>query len=132
MRGVAWYDAPEFLGAGPARAAVEPAASGPVVYYRDPDGRPIYSSTPRRTEDGREFRAVRASEDVSFEDKPSLAASSSQTAAPRRVLYYRNPMGLPDTSPVPKKDLMGMDYIPVYEGEDGDDSVVDRKSTRMK
>jgi len=26
-------------------------------------------------------------------------------------------MGLPDTSPVPKKDWMGMDYIPVYEGE---------------
>lgn len=35
----------------------------------------------------------------------------------RKVLYYRNPMGLPDTSPVPKKDPMGMDYIPVYEGE---------------
>ena len=35
----------------------------------------------------------------------------------RRVLFYRNPMGLPDTSPVPKKDPMGMDYIPVYEGD---------------
>ncbi len=34
----------------------------------------------------------------------------------RKVLYYRNPMGLPDTSPVPKKDPMGMDYIAVYEG----------------
>lgn len=42
------------------------------------------------------------------------------TAAPagRKILYYRNPMGLPDTSPTPKKDSMGMDYIPVYEGED--------------
>lgn len=38
----------------------------------------------------------------------------------RKVLYYRNPMGLPDTSPTPKKDSMGMDYIPVYEGEDED------------
>jgi Cu(I)/Ag(I) efflux system membrane fusion protein len=37
----------------------------------------------------------------------------------RRILYYRNPMGLPDTSPVPKKDPMGMDYIAVYEGEEG-------------
>jgi len=36
----------------------------------------------------------------------------------RKVLYYRNPMGLPDTSPTPKKDSMGMDYIPVYEGEE--------------
>lgn len=26
-------------------------------------------------------------------------------------------MGLPDTSPVPKKDLMGMDYVPVFQGE---------------
>ena len=36
----------------------------------------------------------------------------------RKILYYRHPMGLPDTSPVPKKDSMDMDYIPVYEGED--------------
>ena len=35
----------------------------------------------------------------------------------RKVLYYRNPMGLPDTSPVPKKDAMGMDYVPVYADE---------------
>jgi membrane fusion protein, copper/silver efflux system len=33
-------------------------------------------------------------------------------------------MGLADTSPVPKKDSMGMDYIPVYEGEDSDDGSV--------
>ena len=39
-------------------------------------------------------------------------------AAGKKLLYYRNPMGQPDTSPVPKKDPMGMDYIPVYEGED--------------
>ncbi len=38
--------------------------------------------------------------------------------AERRILYYRNPMGLPDTSPVPKKDSMGMNYTPVYEGEE--------------
>lgn len=35
-----------------------------------------------------------------------------------KILYYRNPMGLPDTSPVPKKDPMGMDYLPVYEDEE--------------
>jgi Cu(I)/Ag(I) efflux system membrane fusion protein len=51
------------------------------------------------------------------------AAASGEAAGPakaRKVLYYRNPMGLPDTSPTPKKDPMGMDYIPVYEGEDED------------
>ncbi|MFD1262684.1 efflux RND transporter periplasmic adaptor subunit [Thauera mechernichensis] len=31
-------------------------------------------------------------------------------------------MGLPDTSPVPKKDSMGMDYIPVYADEASDDA----------
>lgn len=35
----------------------------------------------------------------------------------KKILYYRNPMGQSDTSPTPKKDWMGMDYIPVYEGE---------------
>jgi Cu(I)/Ag(I) efflux system membrane fusion protein len=34
----------------------------------------------------------------------------------RKLLFYRNPMGLPDTSPTPKKDPMGMDYIAVYQG----------------
>ncbi len=42
----------------------------------------------------------------------------------RKVKYYRNPMGLPDTSPTPKQDSMGMDYIPVYQGEDTDDGSV--------
>src|SRR5882757_5763849 len=32
-----------------------------------------------------------------------------------KVKFYRNPMGAPDTSPAPKKDSMGMDYIPVCE-----------------
>ena len=46
------------------------------------------------------------------------AAEGGGTAGqPRRILYYRNPMGLNDTSPVPKKDAMGMDYIPVYDGD---------------
>lgn len=39
-----------------------------------------------------------------------------------RLLYYRNPMGLPDTSPTPKKDPMGMDYVPVYEGAQEEES----------
>lgn len=47
-----------------------------------------------------------------------VMAEQSQPAAPdRTILYYRNPMGYPDTSPVPKKDSMGMDYIAVYADE---------------
>jgi membrane fusion protein, copper/silver efflux system len=52
------------------------------------------------------------------------AAAPSAAPADRKIKYYRNPMGLPDTSPSPKKDSMGMDYIPVYEGEDSDDGSV--------
>lgn len=37
-----------------------------------------------------------------------------------KVKYYRNPMGTPDTSPVPKKDSMNMDYIPVCEDAAGE------------
>jgi Cu(I)/Ag(I) efflux system membrane fusion protein len=48
---------------------------------------------------------------------PVAKDTASTTKAERKVLYYRNPMGLPDTSPVPKKDTMGMDYVPVYEGD---------------
>jgi multidrug efflux pump subunit AcrA (membrane-fusion protein)/Cu/Ag efflux protein CusF len=52
----------------------------------------------------------------------AAAAAPGGDAAPkpRKLLYYRNPMGLPDTSPTPKKDPMGMDYIPVYEGDEPD------------
>ena len=46
------------------------------------------------------------------DDVPATSAPQAE----RKVLYYRNPMGLADTSPVPKKDSMGMDYIPVYAG----------------
>jgi len=55
----------------------------------------------------------------------SAAAEQSQpTAAERKILYFRNPMGLPDTSPVPKKDSMGMDYLPVYADEQDDPNTV--------
>lgn len=35
----------------------------------------------------------------------------------RKLLFYRNPMNAEITSPVPMKDEMGMDYVPVYEDE---------------
>ncbi len=39
------------------------------------------------------------------------------TAGGRAVLYYRNPMNPKVTSPVPMKDEMGMDYVPVLADE---------------
>jgi Cu(I)/Ag(I) efflux system membrane fusion protein len=98
-------------------------SSDAPIYYQDPDGRPLYSLTPTKTQEGRDYRAVPASADISFEE---ASAPEAAPAAPadRKIKYYRNPMGLPDTSPTPKKDSMGMDYIPVYEGDDTDDGSV--------
>jgi len=99
---------------------------GATVYYQDPDGKPFYSLTPKKTPDGRDWRGVPANADVSFDEpEESRASKKAAEAKPeRKVKYYRNPMGLPDTSPAPKKDSMGMDYIAVYEGEDTDDGSV--------
>ncbi|MCJ7599009.1 MAG: efflux RND transporter periplasmic adaptor subunit [Methyloceanibacter sp.] len=55
---------------------------------------------------------------------PATAEQSTPAKPERKVLYYRNPMGLPDTSPVPKKDTMGMDYIPVFADEQEDGNTV--------
>jgi Cu(I)/Ag(I) efflux system membrane fusion protein len=93
--------------------------SQPIIYYRDPDNKPLYSLEPKQTPDGRAYRAVLATEDINFDNAEKTAAQAQP--GNRRILYYRNPMGLPDTSPVPKKDSMGMDYIPVYEDEQPDD-----------
>jgi membrane fusion protein, copper/silver efflux system len=55
---------------------------------------------------------------------PEAPAAATPASGERKPLYYRNPMGAPDTSPVPKKDSMGMDYIPVYADEVDDGNTV--------
>jgi Cu(I)/Ag(I) efflux system membrane fusion protein len=37
--------------------------------------------------------------------------------AARKIAFYRSPMDPKQTSPTPRKDEMGMDYVPVYENE---------------
>jgi Cu(I)/Ag(I) efflux system membrane fusion protein len=55
---------------------------------------------------------------------PATAEQARSAPEGRKILYYRNPMGHPDTSPVPKKDSMGMDYIAVYADELDDPNTV--------
>ncbi len=124
-----WLDA--VLPAVAKQSPAQPEASGPVIYYRDPDGLPNYSLTPKKTSAGKDYLAVRASEDVSFEEnspEPMTAKSGDRG----KIRYYRNPMGLPDTSPTPKKDSMGMDYIPVYESEQDDASSVKLSAGKLQ
>ena len=52
----------------------------------------------------------------------SGTASASPAGKPpsggeRKILFYRSPMNPAETSPVPKKDSMGMDFVPVYADE---------------
>ncbi|MBX9947043.1 MAG: efflux RND transporter periplasmic adaptor subunit [Reyranella sp.] len=50
----------------------------------------------------------------------SAGAQTDPACGGGKVKYYRNPMGAPDISPVPKKDSMNMAYIAVCEDETGD------------
>jgi len=102
---------------GVARITMATAAERKVLYYRDPSGAPSWSAIPKNDAQGRAFFPVYDDAEPTFDPPAKPAAAQSG----RKVLFYRNPMGLRDTSPVPKKDSMGMDYIPVYEGEDADD-----------
>lgn len=56
---------------------------------------------------------------VAAEPEPAPA-----TAAEKTPLFYRNPMNPDVTSPVPAKDEMGMDYVPVYAVESSTEAAV--------
>lgn len=51
---------------------------------------------------------------MSLIKKPTAKVSETKESK-GKILYYRNPMDPTVRSPVPMKDSMGMDYIPVYE-----------------
>ena len=104
--------------ATPIELSTAAASDRPVLYYRDPAGAPSWSASPKHNSAGQAYLPVYDDEEISFEQKPS---ASKPASSDRKILYYRNPMGLPDTSPIPKKDPMGMNYIPVYEGDEPDD-----------
>jgi len=50
----------------------------------------------------------------------------------KKIKFYRNPMDPKVTSPVPMKDSMGMDYVPVYEEEEtGTQNVAGRATIKL-
>ena len=99
------------------------AMTGPngkrVIYYKNPMGEPNVSAMPKKDSMGMDYLPVYEGE------QPAMAAMEPKAEKPEsgagKILFYRNPMGLPDTSPVPKKDSMGMDYIAVYEDDGASD-----------
>jgi Cu(I)/Ag(I) efflux system membrane fusion protein len=51
---------------------------------------------------------------VKVEPEPTAPAGKGAAAAQGKPLYYRHPHDPKRTSPEPKQDEMGMDYVPVY------------------
>src|SRR5438128_6939939 len=107
-----WYASRQAAMPTPSLSA-EPAAAEDrtILYYRDPSGAPFWSATPKKDAQGRDYLPVYDDEEPSTSAQPKKPPIGCDE---RKIRYYRNPMGLPDTSPVPKKDSMGMDYIPVH------------------
>ncbi|GLH80687.1 cation efflux system protein [Bradyrhizobium sp. SSBR45G] len=117
--GAIWYAKGEHWSVH-AEAPAAASAGRTPLYFRDPSGAALWSAGPKKDERGRDYLPVYDDDQPAPEpEKPKQQADSS-----RKIIYYRNPMGLPDTSPVPKKDPMGMNYVPVYEGDDVDDGAV--------
>jgi len=81
----------------------------PILFYRDPMNGPALSHLPKKDGMGMDFLPVRRSQIA------PLLGKLPETTAPSREepLFYRDPMGASDISPVPRKDGMGMDYLPV-------------------
>src|SRR5206468_84785 len=75
------------------------AAERSVLYYRDPSGAPLWSAAPKKDQRGIAYLAVYDDQEPSLEP-PVQKAQVQNANGPRKILYYRNPMGLPDTSPV--------------------------------
>jgi Cu(I)/Ag(I) efflux system membrane fusion protein len=57
------------------------------------------------------------SHQASAPSAPEDAGSRAKPLEDGEILFYRNPMDPTITSPVPRKDEMGMDYVPVYAKE---------------
>jgi Cu(I)/Ag(I) efflux system membrane fusion protein len=49
--------------------------------------------------------------------KMESSGEQAKASGERKILYYRSPMDAKQTSPTPRKDEMGMDYLPVYADE---------------
>jgi len=81
----------------PAPAASSAARS--ILYYRDPGGAPFWSAGPRKDSEGRDYLPVYDDEEPPLAATPDRASAG---AGQGRILYYRNPMGLADVSPIPK------------------------------
>jgi Cu(I)/Ag(I) efflux system membrane fusion protein len=97
-----------------------------IIYYKNPMGEPDISPIPKKDSMGMDYLPVFEGEQKAAPAPETMVPSDTPADGNKKIKFYRNPMGLPDTSPVPKKDSMGMDYIAVYEDDEAlsDPSIV--------
>jgi multidrug efflux pump subunit AcrA (membrane-fusion protein) len=60
------------------------------------------------------------------------APSAKNVSTERKIKYYKSTMLLGEISQTPRKDSMGMDMIPVYEGEDQSKTITVDSTTVQK
>ncbi|QAT17554.1 hypothetical protein BU251_07405 [Candidatus Velamenicoccus archaeovorus] len=69
---------------------------------------------------GERIKCPICGEYITTENSKIVPVAEEKNAAAkeeRKIIAYRNPMNPQVTSPVPMKDSMGMEYVPVYEEE---------------
>src|SRR3989304_3302743 len=67
---------------------------------------------------------------IMFYAQPAGVSKEGASATKeKKILFYRNPMNPAVTSPTPKKDEMGMDYVPVFEDEEDEAAGEDTPGT---
>ena len=70
---------------------------------------------------------------VPIRKQPAPAAKDGQpTGGGRKIKYYKSTMMLGEISQTPRKDSMGMDMVPVYEGEEETNAITVDPSTVQK
>ncbi len=101
------------MDAAPDAAAVPAAVpkERKVLYWKHPDNDADFAAAPKKTDEGRDYVAVYDDQEADFAQAKPKKPPTTASGAATKLLYYRNPMGLPDTSPIPKKDWMGMDMV---------------------
>lgn len=123
--GGAWYaglfghrHGPETAAEGKPDAKKEKYTCGmhPWIVQDQPGDCPICGMTLTKIEE-QPGAAAPAAPAARSEADDFFAEESPPKKGERKLLFYRNPMDPMVTSPTPKKDEMGMDYVPVYADE---------------
>lgn len=64
--------------------------------------------------------------------KETASADKDRQKSARKIKYYKSTMLLGEISQTPRKDSMGMDMVPVYEGEQGAQTITVDPATVQK